>query len=303
MTKTVAITAIVTAYDRIDQTLFTLKRLAACQPAPDEILVHVDAGGQACADAIRAQFPQLRVFESQTPTGPGGGRNKLVSEARNEIVASFDDDSYPFDSSYFERARRLMDEHREAALIGANIIHRGEPVIDDIHAVIQAASFISCGVVFRRADFLAAGGFVPLTVAYGMEEEDISLRLIEGGKQLLKSSRLRVFHDTDLNHHKSALITSGSISNLALLAFLRYPLAYWPYGALQIANRVFWCLRVGRLAGIATGLASIPAHLIRHRHLRQPVSNQTMRLRFSVRRSAQRVISTKETVVDRSSPV
>jgi hypothetical protein len=80
-------------------------------------------------------------------------------------------------------------------------------------------------------------------------------------------------------------VTSGSIANLALLAWLRYPLAYWPYGGLQVLNRVAWCLRAGRIAGIVQGLASIPAHVRRHRHLRQPVSRQTMRLRLAARAS------------------
>ena len=149
----------------------------------------------------------------------------------------------------------------------------------------MSASFAAGGVVLCRSDFLAVGGFVPLAVAYGMEEEDLSLRLINRGKTVLTSPWLRIFHDTDLSHHRAARVTSGSIANLALLAWLRYPLAYWPYGGLQVLNRVVWCLRVGRIAGIVQGLASIPAHVGRHRHLRQPVSRQTMRLRFAARAS------------------
>jgi len=37
------ISAIVTAYERIDQTLNTLRIIEACDPKPDELLVHVDA--------------------------------------------------------------------------------------------------------------------------------------------------------------------------------------------------------------------------------------------------------------------
>ena len=37
------VSAIVTAYKRIEQTLATLRVIQSCTPAPDEILVHVDA--------------------------------------------------------------------------------------------------------------------------------------------------------------------------------------------------------------------------------------------------------------------
>ena len=104
------ISAIVTAYERIDQTLATLRVLQSCVPAPDEILVHVDANQIACENAIRNAFPDIQILRSKEQVGPGGGRNKLVNAAGGEFVASFDDDSYPIDSDYFARARQSLRE-------------------------------------------------------------------------------------------------------------------------------------------------------------------------------------------------
>jgi len=70
------ISAIVTAYERVDQTLATLQILQSCSPAPDEILVHVDANQIACENAIRNAFPEVRVLRSEKQVGPGCGRNK-----------------------------------------------------------------------------------------------------------------------------------------------------------------------------------------------------------------------------------
>jgi GT2 family glycosyltransferase len=282
----VKITAIVTAYRRIAQTVETLQRIEACEPAPDEILIHVDGNEQLCADAIRSAFPHLGLIVSQTPVGPGGGRNKLVAAARNELIASFDDDSYPIDTDYFGRACSLMQACPETSLFAAVVFHRSQEILADAKTAAETSSFGAGGMIVRRSDFLAAGGFVPLVVAYGMEEEDLALRLIDQGKTLAKSPWLRVFHDTDLSHHASAAVTSGSIANLALLAYLRYPRRYWLYGGLQVANRVVWCARSGRTAGLLTGLASIPRHIARHRALRKPVSPAAMRARLSARRSA-----------------
>lgn len=273
----VPVSAIVAAYRRIEQTLETLRRIEACEPRPDEVLVHVDGGETACTDAVRALFPHLTVIESEMPVGPGGGRNKLVRAARNELISSFDDDSYPIDRGFFARAVAIAEAFPAAALIGANIVHIGEAIPEDARLAGVTASFVSCGVVLRRSAFLAAGGFVPLVVAYGMEEEDLALRLFDCGQELIHSPWLRVFHNTDRSHHASARITAGTISNLALLAWLRYPVRYWPYGALQVANRISWCLRVGRRAGVLSGLAAIPALIGEHWVSRRPVTVETMR--------------------------
>ena len=108
------IAAIVTAYERTEQTLATLRVIHNCEPRPAEVLVHVDGNQGCCAEAIRAAFPEVRVLVSGKRIGPGGGRNKLMAAATSELVASFDDDSYPIDSDYFARAVRLFDKHANA---------------------------------------------------------------------------------------------------------------------------------------------------------------------------------------------
>lgn len=278
------VSAIVTAFRRIDQTLDTIRRIQQCQPSPDEILVHIDGNQTDCAAAVRGNFPHLIVIVSETSVGPGGGRNKLVAAARNELVASFDDDSYPIDQDFFARVVALSDEIPDAALYSASIVHIGEPVTEDLRVVGRTPSFCLAGTVLRRSKFMAAGGFVPLVVAYGMEEEDLALRLTDRGWELVHSPWLRIFHDTDRSHHASPQITAGTIANLALLAWLRYPKRYWPYGVLQVANRITWCLRVGRHAGILRGLAAIPGHIGSHWNLRQPVSVKTMLARAATRK-------------------
>ncbi|HEX6283959.1 MAG TPA: glycosyltransferase, partial [Pyrinomonadaceae bacterium] len=79
------IAAIVTAYERIEQTLSTLRVLKNCQPPPAEILVHVDGNRVQCAEAIRTAFPDVRVLLSRERVGPGGGRNKLMAAAESDL--------------------------------------------------------------------------------------------------------------------------------------------------------------------------------------------------------------------------
>ena len=283
--QTVSISAIVTAHERVDQTLNTLRILESCNPKPDEILVHVDDDRSDCEKAIRAAFPEIRVLTSSERIGPGGGRNKLIAAATHDFVASFDDDSYPIDSDYFARVRQLFGRFPDAAIICASLYHAGEAIRLDERKAQWTADFCGGACVFRRDAFVEAGGYVPLPVAYGMEETDLALRLHARGGRILSSSWLRVFHDTDLKRHAEPHVTAGSIANLALLAYLRYPVSLWSIGVLQCANRVLWLLRHGRHRGIWRGLTMIPGHLRAHRRFRLTVSSRSVRSYLALRRA------------------
>jgi len=283
-TAAVAVSAMVTAFDRTAQTLEALARIRRCRPQPAELLVHVDANAERCADAIRTSGLADSVVVSATRVGPGGGRNRLMALARYSIVASFDDDSWPLDDDYFSRLVTLFDRHPEAAVIGASVFHRGEPRREATAQAEWRADFVGAGCAYRRADFLSAGGYVPLATAYGMEEVDLSLRLHAAGRRILHSEWLRVEHDTDLSHHAGAEITAASIANIALLAGLRYPASLWPIGLLQAVNRVWWLMTHGRQRGVWRGLASIPGHLRGHWAQRSPLPAPAVRSFLALRR-------------------
>jgi GT2 family glycosyltransferase len=281
----VKISAIVTAYERIEQTLATLRIIQSCTPPPDEILVHVDANRRDCEHAIRKAFPSVRVFRSDEQVGPGGGRNKLVDAAQFEFVASFDDDSYPIDSDYFARAAKLFEQFPGAAVICAALYHAGEAIGLDEKSAQWTADFSGGACIYRRQAFLASGGYVPLPVAYGMEEVDLAIRMHSRGGRILTTRWLRVFHNTNLDRHADPRVTAGSIANLALLAYLRYPVSLWVVGAGQCANRLVWLVRHGRRRGILKGVTMIPAHLRANHRYRLPVSRDAVRSYLDLRRN------------------
>jgi GT2 family glycosyltransferase len=284
MAESINITAIVTAYNRIGQTLETLRRIRLCDPCPDELIVHVDGQQVACADAIREGCPYAEVITSSQAVGPGGGRNKLIDASRNELVASFDDDSYPVDPDYFQRVRSLSDRFPEACILGAAIYHNGETIAPSEDKARWAADFVGCGCVYRRSIFLKTSGYVPLPMAYGMEEVDLALRLLAGGKRILSSTYLRVYHATRLQHHREPGIVSASIANVALLAFLRYPILLWPLGMAQCMNRIRWLLSHKRFDGILSGICMIPSYLWSRRHLRRPLDRSAIQSYLELRR-------------------
>ena len=281
---TAGVTAMVTAYQRIPQLLATIDTLRACVPAPAEIIVHVDGDNTACAEAVRSHDAAVRVIVSKGLVGPGGARNLMMQAARYSLVASFDDDSYPMDTDFFSRVTDLFARFPDAWVVAGKVFHLHQPIELPMPAAEWAADFSGGGCAYRRERYLEVGGYVPLPDAYNMEEVDFALRMHAKGGKVLVTPWLRVFHNTDLARHSNPDVTAASISNLALLAFLRYPVHLWSIGVGQCANRIQWLLRNGRQRGIVSGLLDIPARLWRHRDRRQPLPAAVVRSYFGLRR-------------------
>ncbi|MEX2273797.1 MAG: glycosyltransferase family A protein [Vicinamibacterales bacterium] len=273
-----------TAYRRIDAVRHTLAILHQCDPGPEEIIVHVDGGEHTCAATIEREFPGVRVIISEGLLGPGGGRNKLMAAATHPIVASFDDDSYPVDRDFFARVTALFERHPEAWVLDSHVFHPQQAIEPESAAAVWVADFSGGGCAYRKARFLAVGGYVPLPTAYGMEEVDFGLRLHALGGRVLRSRRLRVFHNTDLARHADPAVTAATIVNIALLAYLRYPRWFWGLGAAQCVKRIGWLVRHRRFRGVVSGLIGIPAAITRHRGERDPISAPALRSYFSLRR-------------------
>ena len=298
-----------------------LDQILACRPVPAEVLVHVDAGDEQTKAALEGKYEEsVRWFTSDRTQGPGGGRNVLIREAQSPLVASFDDDSWPLDADYFRVAAELFAAHPEAAVLSAEEVRLSSqksevrsqksecktnlrplasdlrPLAPDLRPPISGPSpfpvacFQNCAAVLRRDAFLSTRGYLPLRQAYGMEEADVALQLLDAGRSILHTPDLRVFHDTALEHHADAAVNAAHICNTALMAYLRYPVGYWPLGALQVFNRVRYAAGVGRWRGIARGLCQIPGALWRYRKERKPMRAATIALSRRLARAEVEVV-------------
>ena len=227
------VTAILPAYERIDATLHTLRVLHDCDPRPAEFIVHADGGSAPLIAAIRAAYPDVIIMESAELIGPGGGRNRMIRAASHELVANFDDDSFPEFPDYFARVMRLADRFPDAAIFSASSM-ASEREIEGCQ-IIPVAS--GCGSVFRKSWFARTTGFVPMRIAYGMEEVDVSLQLFALKGYVVHDPDLRVIHDHDLPPNITANLNATLMANAALFPFLRFPACLWPVGILQLASR------------------------------------------------------------------
>lgn len=293
--NTCKITVALPTYQRPNALLKALAQIHQCNPRPDEIIVHIDGGDTVTEAALSSsEFQDILIINNTTQAGPGGGRNLAIARAKNAIVASFDDDSYPIDSDYFDRLLRLFEIFPKAAVIGSTIFHQNETVVPAEYTATWVADFVGCGCAYRKEVFLQTKGYVQLPLAYGMEETDLSLRLHHLGWGVLQSAWLRVFHDTKLEHHNNPKVTAASIANQALLAYLRYPKSLWWLGGMQCLSRVSWLVRHRRWSGILTGLIAIPGLIRQQHHQRQIVSSESLLSYLRLRRDGTSDIPTLE---------
>jgi len=273
------ISVIIPTYQRTDDLLLAIEKIQQCEPQPQEIIVHIDFGDQITEVALQSvlQKYNIIIIQSDHRVGPGGGRNKAIAIANNDIVASFDDDSYPIDADYFVRLLEIFATFPDVAVVGAAIFHQNEIVKEDQLIVYQEHSFVGCGCAYRKKVFLEMQGYVELPVAYGMEEVDLSLRLYNAQWRVLISPWLRVFHNTSLTHHTKPKITAASISNQILLTYLRYPVALWWIGFGQTLSRVIWLIKHKRFAGILSGIINIPSLIVNNHQYRSVVQSESLK--------------------------
>ena len=279
MSTACGISAVIPTWRRPESLRRALEKCLACDPQPDEVLVHIDAHDDETAPMLEREFAgRARWVASLSTQGPGGGRNRLIREARHPAVASFDDDSWALDWDFFGVAAEVFSAHPAAAvLVGVEVRPGLEPQAREA-AICETASFIGGACLLRRAAFLSTRGYVPLRYAYGLEETDMALQLLDAGWRILRVPALRVYHDSQTDHQNNAAVNAAHIRNTALLAFLRYPIRYWPLGVFQVFNRMRYAARLGRWRGMAAGFMQVPGAAWRYRSQRRPVRPSTVAL-------------------------
>lgn len=232
----VPVSVAIPAYQNAERLGQTLQRICQCRPRPAEILLHADNGWMPPADILSGLPVPLRVITSSVQIGPGGGRHRLFQEAACEIIASFDDDSWPLDADYFAQAMLVMEAFPNVAVMSPAVYLREKPVMAPMLEASTVRSFEGSASVNRRSHYLRLPGYVPVPAAYGVEEADLSLQIHAAGFEILSCLWMRAWHDRPYADHKHTVLPW--IRNEVLLAYLRFPHIAQPWGWLRALRHV-----------------------------------------------------------------
>ena len=283
MDLSLKLSVVIPTYNRLNNLKMCLEKILSYSILPSEIVIHIDAGDNVTQEMLeQLRLPLVRWISSETTQGPGGGRNKLIKAAKYPIIASFDDDSWPISPDYFQVALDNFARYPQAAVISAQEIRCNSHSQSNLSKnercdrVQEVACFQNCACLIRKEAFMQTAGYIPLRYAYGMEEADVALQILDKGWQIIEVPDLQVFHDTELEHHASPEINAAHIANTALLAYLRYPIQKMPLGIAQVLNRAKYAYSMGRYKGIGKGLLQAPQLIWKYRHRRSPVHLHTL---------------------------
>ena len=279
------VAVVIPTYNRGSAVVSVLEKVLACDPQPAEIWVHIDQNDGVLERHLMERFPGVHILTSAGRLGPGGGRHRCLLACGAPYAVSLDDDSWPVDADFFAAIEPLFSSHPSAAIFGASIWHRAEAEIRRSRVVRRVASYVGCGHAMRVAAYRDIRGYLARPMAYAIEESDVGLQLFVRGWQVFSAEELRVYHDTDRTHHEAAEVTASTITNLALLAFLHYPAMDLGRGAAQVANRVAYSVRRGRIRGVASGVGGIVTECYRNRALRAPIRHEVLMEYLRLRQS------------------
>lgn len=173
---------------------------ATCPDAP-EILVFDDASA-ARVTWDDAAVPRVRIFRSDTPSGPTRGRNRLVEEARTALVMLLDDDARLLTRESLASALEVLAHDRMVAAVAfAQAEADGSPWPASMQPApgsspARVRAFIGFAHMIRRDVFRALSGYRTALGFYG-EEKEFCLRLLDAGYCVVYLPAARVAHVPD----------------------------------------------------------------------------------------------------------
>jgi len=186
------ITFLMSSFNRRQALLKTLIRLhgAAAPRRGFEIIVVDNASADGTAEAVRWQFPGVRLIEQSCNGGPVA-KNVGLAEARGKYVIFLDDDSFPASGAVDRMVRHFEAEARLGAAVFTVTLPDGSRECSAYPDV-----FIGCGTGLRKAALDQVGG-LPGDFFMQAEEYDLSLRLLDAGW------KVRTFDDLHVTHLKT----------------------------------------------------------------------------------------------------
>ena len=130
-------------------------------------------------------------------------RNLMVASARGKYVVFHDDDSRFAETAGLTGAVGYLETNPQVACLAfRQLDERGpaNPQFDGTE-ICPAYTFIACAVMFRRADYLQAGGYYEKYYLYG-EELPLSLGFYGLGKEIHYYPHVPVIHEQVMHGRK-----------------------------------------------------------------------------------------------------
>jgi GT2 family glycosyltransferase len=174
----------------------TCRVLQQSHPPPLEVLITADGCTEAMVEAVKAELPHARLFVNRIGLGSVPSRDRMMREARGDLVLALDDDSYPEQLDFVARIVPLFEQRPELA-----VLHFPQRTDEYPETLAQTnfgsehltRSFANSGAVLRRSIYLQLAGFES-RFFHMYEEPDYTLQCVAAGYDVLFSPVITIRH-------------------------------------------------------------------------------------------------------------
>jgi GT2 family glycosyltransferase len=239
----------ITTKDRSADLRRTCQVIRRMCPAPIEVLITADGCTDDTVEMVKAELPGAKLIVNQVGKGSVASRDRMMREARGDLVLSLDDDSHPEQVDCIARFAPLFDERPKLAVL--HFPQRTDEFPETLHQTDfgpgrMTRSFANSGAVLRRATYLQLPGFEP-RFFHAYEEPDYGLQCFAAGYEVYYSPVVTIRHFFSKENRNEMRTHQRHARNEFWSALIRCP---FPYVAALIAYRVFSQFRYACRRGI-----------------------------------------------------
>jgi GT2 family glycosyltransferase len=190
------VSVMVTTKNRATDLKRTCGILRQLEPPPLELLITADGCTDGTAEFVGSALPEARLIVNDPPVGSVASRDRMVREARGDLVLALDDDSYPEQLDSITRIVPLFEQRPNLA-----VLHFPQRTDEYPETLAQTnfgsehltRSFANSGAVLRRSTYLQLPGFES-RFFHMYEEPDYGLQCVAAGYDVLFSPVITIRH-------------------------------------------------------------------------------------------------------------
>jgi GT2 family glycosyltransferase len=229
------ISVVIPSYRRRDCMLALLADVFRQEGAEFEVIVVDDCSPDDSVEAIRREFPQVRLFVNEKNGGPAVTRNRGIREAKGDWIVGFDSDVTIPDRTLLATLEKRFEESADLAGMALRIL-KPDGVSEDVgrwwHPLpiaeyadksFDTSYFSGTAYAFRREAVMAAGLFPELLYMH-YEEVELAWRILDNGGRILYLPSPAVLHHANPVSRRNEIEVFLKPRNQVLLAASCLPL-------------------------------------------------------------------------------
>src|SRR6478672_12724844 len=232
------VSVMITTKNRATDLKRTCRILRQLEPSPLELLITADGCTDGTAEFVGSALPEAKLIVNNPPVGSVASRDRMMREARGDLVLALDDDSYPEQMDCIALVSRLFEKNPKLAVL--HFPQRSDEYPETLSQTESPSehltrSFSNSGAVLRRSTYLQLPGF-ELRFFHAYEEPDYALQCVAAGYDVLFSPVLTIRHHYSRQARDEIRVHHRHARNELWSTLMRCP---FPFAVGMVAGRVF----------------------------------------------------------------